>query len=152
MPFEVEIKTTKGTRRLLKEMPKAIRAGLKKGMHRVMVKAKKDAKDSFGTAGKPDSGPRNILRDSIKFETRLTANILKGKLFSDVIYSRIQEKGGTIKAKRGGYLSFAWDGAGARVKSVRLKARPYLEPAIQEHLSEIEDLLTDLVWEEVEAI
>ncbi len=48
----------------------------------------------------------------------------------DVVYALIHELGGTITAKAGGLLKFKTrDGAWHAVKSVTIKARPYLRPA-----------------------
>lgn len=50
---------------------------------------------------------------------------------TDLIYARIQEYGGTIYAKGGGWLVFQTDdGQWHKVKSVTLPARPYMRPAL----------------------
>lgn len=50
---------------------------------------------------------------------------------TDLIYARIQEYGGTIHAKGGGWLVFQTeDGQWHKVKSVTLPARPFMRPAL----------------------
>ncbi len=49
---------------------------------------------------------------------------------SNIPYARIQEFGGTIRAKGGGLLTFKGkDGRWRRMKQVKIPARPYLRPA-----------------------
>lgn len=56
---------------------------------------------------------------------RATAEIGTG-----VVYAAIQEFGGTIHAKRGGWLVFRLpSGQWIRTKSVTIPAHPYLRPA-----------------------
>lgn len=51
-----------------------------------------------------------------------------------VVYARIHEYGGVIKAKNAPYMVFQTsDGAWHSVKSVKIPARPYLRPAFDEH-------------------
>lgn len=51
-----------------------------------------------------------------------------------VVYARIHEFGGLIKAKGDKYLTFRTkDGAWHKVKTVQMPARPYLRPAFDEH-------------------
>lgn len=44
------------------------------------------------------------------------------------VYARIQEKGGTVTAKRTPYLKFQYGGKWHAVKSAKLPARPYMRP------------------------
>jgi len=147
--LDISIRTTKETYKLLKDMPGMVRKGLVDAMNEVMKETVKDAKKYFGKTGRPKNITGN-LRDSIKGETRTTGNNLGFVIGSDVVYARIQEEGGTIRAKGSAYLTFPIGGGFVRVKSVRLPARPYLRPAIQDNLSKIEKTLTDSVWKEFE--
>jgi phage gpG-like protein len=57
-----------------------------------------------------------------------------------VVYARIHEFGGLIKAKSGKYMTFMTkDGAWHKVKSVKMPARPYLRPAFDEHGNDMMD-------------
>lgn len=60
---------------------------------------------------------------------------------TNVIYARIHELGGTIKAKKGKYLKFYIKGKFIQVKQVTIPARPYLTPAIEDNVSEIEKII-----------
>ena len=147
--LSVELKTDRETKKLLKDMPKMVRKGLKKAMTEVMEDARKTAQKSFGQSGKPKDGPKQLLRKSIKSSAKIAGNVLSGQLFSDAIYARIIEEGGTIRGKTGP-LTFPIGGSWRSPLSVKIPARPYLRPAIADHLSEIEETLTDGVWEEFE--
>ena len=62
------------------------------------------------------------------------------RIGTDKIYARIQEEGGTITAKGGGYLTFKIGGQWVRVKQVRIPAQPYLGPALKDNESKIEKI------------
>jgi HK97 gp10 family phage protein len=62
--------------------------------------------------------------------SRTKATVLVG---TNVEYAKIQEYGGTIKAKNAPYLRFRTkDGSWHTVKSVQIPAHPYLRPALDE--------------------
>lgn len=50
---------------------------------------------------------------------------------SNVVYARIHEFGGTIKAKNAPFLKFQIGGRWAQVKQVQIPARPYVKPSIE---------------------
>jgi len=53
---------------------------------------------------------------------------------TDVIYARIREFGGTIKAKKAGWLRWKGeDGAWHRARQVTQSGKPYLRPAFDEN-------------------
>jgi len=149
MALDISIRTTRETDKLLKEMPGMVRKGLVNAMNKVAKDTEEYAKKSFGKSGRPNT-ITGRLRDSIKGSASKRVNSLVVTLSSDLIYSRIQEEGGTIRAKGGGYLTFPIGGDWVKVKSVRLPARPYLRPAIQDNLTKIEKTLTDSIWKEFE--
>ena len=150
MPLQVEIKTTRETHEVLKNMPGAIRDGLIKGMKETMEFAENKAKKSFGKSGKPGNITYR-LRDSIKASSKVQGSLLVGSIGSDRVYARIHEEGGVIRAK-GGYLRFQIGGSWRSVRSVRIPRREYLKPAIQDNLNKINQILTDSVWEHFERI
>jgi len=55
-----------------------------------------------------------------------------------VIYGRIQELGGVIKPVHAKMLSWVDDGVRIFAKMVHLPPRPYLRPAVDEHMKDIE--------------
>lgn len=70
---------------------------------------------------------KGILRKSIKPEQE------KGKVTvgTDLDYARIQELGGAIYPKKGKFLRFEIGGKEIFAKSVTIKAKPYLTPALE---------------------
>lgn len=58
---------------------------------------------------------------------------------TNLVYAPIQEFGGTIHAKSGGYLVFQTDdGEWHSVRSVNIPARPYMRPGFDEsHLAAV---------------
>ena len=72
------------------------------------------------------------LAGSIVGRVETEGNEVVGLVGTKVIYARIHEFGGTIRAKRAPFLVFKLaDGTFRRVKSVTIPARPYLQPAIK---------------------
>lgn len=74
------------------------------------------------------------LRRSIHFSLTSVSRIgAAGLVGTNVVYARIQELGGTIEAKNGGYLRFRTaDGAWHAVKQVTIPPHPYMRPAADE--------------------
>ncbi|HAR45316.1 MAG TPA: hypothetical protein DCS05_03845 [Nitrospiraceae bacterium] len=69
-----------------------------------------------------------------------------------VIYGRIHELGGVIKAKNKPYLHWVdREGHHHQAKQVTIPARPYLRPTIDEHGDEIIDAVTITLGREIEA-
>jgi hypothetical protein len=58
--------------------------------------------------------------------------------------------GGTIRAKSGKYLTFQIGGSWVKVPSVRIPARPYLNPAIMSNLKNFEKIITNSVIKELD--
>ncbi len=62
------------------------------------------------------------LRNSI----RLVASSRSFRLVSPLKYARLQNQGGVVKAKRGGYLKFKVNGKWVQVRQVRIARRQYM--------------------------
>ena len=70
---------------------------------------------------------------------------VSGRIATNLIYARIHEYGGIIRAKPGGWLRFKTaDGSWHTVKQVRMPARPYVEPTLREKK---DDITRDIVKE-----
>lgn len=84
------------------------------------------------------------LRRSLHMETAVaTRNGCKILVGTDLKYAKIHEYGGTVKAK-GRYLVFVGqDGKKVFVKSVTIKAQPYMRPAIDENRSAVAQEIGD---------
>lgn len=59
-------------------------------------------------------------------------------------YARIQERGGIIHARKAKFLHFFIDGKEIFTKKVKLPARPYLKPAIDDNKAEIIKAMADV--------
>ena len=146
--LKTELRLTPASELYLSLMPELVRMGFVSGVEDSMKVSEKEVKKSFGTPGKPKVRSGR-LRESI------VANFITGPIFSgftlssDEIYSRIQEMGGTIKAKKGKYLTFEIGGSWVKVPSVRLPARPYLNPAVMNNLRKFEKIITNSVIKEL---
>lgn len=68
-----------------------------------------------------------------------------------MIYARIQELGGTIKATKAKYLHWVDEqGNHHQAKQVHLPARPYLRPAVNENETAIIDSISGVLKKEIE--
>ncbi len=100
---------------------------------------------------------RGQLRNSIIPVSYQTDTGAEAKVGPGVIYGRIQELGGDIYPKPGGYLKFQIDGQwrtikyGSKVRDhVHLPSRPYLAPAVEDHAAEISDVMAESIRDSLE--
>jgi phage gpG-like protein len=81
------------------------------------------------------------LAGSIIVETSGNGNHAQSKIGPTKIYGRIQELGGLIKPVHAKMLQW-WDhGEAIFAHVVHIPARPYLRPAVDEHLPEIQEAI-----------
>lgn len=132
--LKFDLRFKKGTEKMLSRLPKRYLEGLKIGMKQAMLFGEKKAKLGMGKVGRPKIRTGH-LRRSIHSRVKAEQNLLVGSLYSDLIYSRIQEFGGFQKGNH-------WIGP--------LKARPYLEPAITQNLTKIQDIIRGQVVKHLE--
>ena len=71
------------------------------------------------------------------------------QVWTNLDYGRMQEFGWTIKPKRSKYLTFKINGRWVRTKKVRIKAQPYLRPALFDKLDKRQSLFLDIVWDDL---
>ena len=88
--------------------------------------------NNFNFSGSSGGGTSDSIRD-IKVSERQ----IVGTFGSTVPYAAIHEYGGVISAKGGGFLYFKIGPFWYRRKSVRIPARPYLNPAADSSRTEI---------------
>jgi HK97 gp10 family phage protein len=82
---------------------------------------------------------KNSIQSQIDSTSRTNATASVGP--RNVVYAAIQEFGGIINAREGGYLRFQIDGQWITVRSVTIPARPYLRPALDENKDEIREAI-----------
>lgn len=114
--------------------------GLLSGVRQAMFYSENKAKSSFGQTGHLKARTGH-LRRSIKSEANQKPSMIIGRIFSNIIYARIHELGGVIKPKKGKYLKFQMGGHWIMVKKVKIPARPYLRPAIADHINQIKQII-----------
>ncbi len=78
--------------------------------------------------------PGTLMNSILTVGPRLTEGSVTYVVGSSVIYSRIQELGGTVTAKNGPYLTFRnyYTGAWVKVHSVTIPAKHYMEKGAAE--------------------
>lgn len=88
---------------------------------------------------------RGQLRNSIIPDIKRTENGAEAVIGPRVVYGRIQELGGTIRPIRAKALHFRIDNRDIFVKQVTLPARPYLGPAVNDHMDEIRAVMQESI-------
>ena len=92
------------------------------------------------------------LANSIQiYISKATRTEAEAEIGPTVIYGRIQELGGIITAIRAKMLSWVSD-TGERIFAhlVQIPARPYLRPAVDEHIEDIEAAVSVQLWKDIE--
>ena len=77
------------------------------------------------------------LANSVTVTATVTQNGAEASIAPMRVYARIQEFGGTVHAKPGGFLHFKIGDAWVRTKQVTIPARPYLGPAVNDNQEQI---------------
>lgn len=131
--MEFKVKIDKKDLKWLDLSHRFIETGVEKGMRDVALLAERKAKMDF-TKSRTSDGPLHVRTGNLR---RSIVGEAKGSIVSlgsDVIYSRIHELGGM---------------AGPN-KDIRIPKRPYLKPAFEENMDEIEKTIVDALiksWE-----
>jgi len=146
------LKLSDRSRRMLRRMPDAAVPALAKGMRQAMIMAEGTARGEYlsGRALKRRTGR---LRGSITHDVRISGDKVTGRIGSRVIYARIHELGGEIVPRQAKALRFHIPGVGWRTaKRVRIPARPFLRPSIEDNLDDITRVLAKRVEEAFENV
>lgn len=85
------------------------------------------------------------LKASIQGTAQVVGDLIVGSIGTNVVYARIQELGGTIRAINGPYLKFQVGGQWVQKKEVVIPARPFLEPGIKNNKDRIQSMLQQTV-------
>jgi HK97 gp10 family phage protein len=109
-------------------------SGIEEGAQVIKSYAQDNARNQF------TKHPTGHLVNSI--DVRRNGKVIEVGSFG-VIYNKIQEFGGVIKARTAKALHFQVDGQWFMKKSVVIPARPYLRPAVDNHMPEIKDAISD---------
>lgn len=132
---------------MLKKMPGLVVPALFKGMKQAMLIAERTVRGEY-LSGKALQRRTGRLRGSITHDVRIEGDRVVGRIGTNVVYGRIHELGGVIKAKNAGYLKFNIPGVGWRMaKSVTIPARPFLRPSLEDNISDISGILAKRVEE-----
>ena len=132
---------------MLKKMPGLVVPALFKGMKQAMLLAERTVRGEY-LSGKALQRRTGRLRGSITHDVRIEGDRVVGRIGTNVVYGRIHELGGVIKAKNAKYLKFNIPGVGWRMaKSVTIPKRPFLRPSLEDNMSDIGRILAKRVEE-----
>lgn len=148
MATEIKLTFNKKDLKNIKKFPKKFSKGLLKGLRDGMFFAEGAAKKSFGKSGNLQVGTGR-LRSSIKSGVKQLANNLIGYIGSNIIYAKIHEFGGIIRARAAQYLKFQVEGKWVTASQVTIPAKPYLNPSITENINKIKELIGTSILREV---
>jgi len=145
--LEFKIKIDKKSLKSIEDAPDEFRRGLLEGMNKSMKLAELTTKNRMGRSG--EIGIKSgRLRRSIRSQVKQRGSSITGVLFSNVIYARIHELGGTIRPKISKYLKFKIGDRWISAREVNIPARPYLRPSIEENVEDIKDLIVSSIIKE----
>ena len=120
---------------------KAAVAAVQAGGHQVMNFARLNIHSTFS---KHQTGG---LSNSISVEAKAVGKGAEATIAPHKVYARIQELGGTIRPKSASRL--AWrdpdSGKWCTAKQVTLPPRPYMRPAVEDHMTEIRDAMLSAI-------
>ena len=120
-----------------KTMPKALERGMWKCVYMVQRTAKRKL-----TGGSPLNVRSGTLRSSLAAEVKkVHGNAYEGKVGTNIIYAKIHEYGATIRAKTGEYMRFPGAGGWVTTSEVKIPARPWLNPSLEENRKKINKTL-----------
>jgi HK97 gp10 family phage protein len=114
---------------------------LEAGARVIEAHAKNNAREKL------NKNPTGFLTNSIGVK-REGKSVLVGVF--GVVYAKIHEFGGVIKARAAKLLVFRIGGKLIRTKSVHIPARPYLRPAVDENMPAINEAIGDAMAELLE--
>jgi len=128
--------------RRLQAAPDEMRKALIPAMKACMVAAEATAKKDYLSGPRPAKLQRvsGRLRGSIATEVRQDGNTVTGRIGSNVVYAHIHELGGVIRPKTATYLRFQIGGQWKSVKQVRMPARPFLRPALEDNMGRFREI------------
>ena len=130
--IEFKLELIPESKEMLRKFPREFREALVQGCKQAVLFAEGEAKRSFGKHVnlKVRTGH---LRRSIKSSVVTRYEDIVGSLSSDVVYARIHEMGGIIKASTKPYLKFQINNRWITVREVTIPKRPYLRPAFEDN-------------------
>lgn len=131
------------------DMPKEFKAGILRGVRKAVIYAEGESKKRFNTPGNLHVRSGH-LRRSITSGVDKRGNSVMGWIGTNVIYGRIHEEGGTILPKKGKYLRFPINGSWRTVKKVVIPERPFLQPAIEENIGQIGNIIVKGIIQEMD--
>lgn len=147
--LSVSIEVSQKLLNTLRKIPSIFDKTLYNGMIKALYFLESEVKQAFGTPGKPKV-KTGMLRRSIGTRVQKTGeNEIVGYVGSGskisvkpVIYARIQDVGGVVKAK-GNYLVFKTDsGRWVKKKQVTIPARPYLSPVYENNKNKLASIIS----------
>lgn len=89
------------------------------------------------------------LAGSIMVETSGGGTRVEARIGPTKIYGRVQELGGTILPVTAKMLSWVKDGVRIFANVVHIPPRPYLRPAVDEHLEEIRETMANTLMRKI---
>jgi phage gpG-like protein len=123
----------------------ALKTAVEAGAHVIEGNAKLNVRNTFSSK---QSG--NLMNSIQVRVSKATETQAEAEIGPTAIYARIQELGGIITPVKAKMLSWIDDGVRIFVKLVRIPARPYLRPAVDEHIGDIEAAIETQLRKDIE--
>jgi len=140
--LEIKVDINKSDLARLNKMSDEFRRGAEEGFRMAVLYLEGKAKQGF-------TKHLHVRTGTLRRGITAKASGLRGWLGDPVIYAGIHEFGGTIRAKRSKYLKFKIGNQWISKKEVKIPARPFLLPTIEENQNEVINIIASRIVEEI---
>lgn len=155
--MRTDLRLSSKARDMLRKMPELVKPALFKGMKQAMILAERTAKSPY-LSGKALQRRTGRLRGSITNSVSIKGDKVIGAIGTNVIYGRIWELGfkgpvqvmahaREIRQAFGRPISPRTIRVGAHTRQVDIIARPFLRPALEDNLTDINRILVNRIEE-----
>jgi phage gpG-like protein len=143
-------------------MPDLVKPALMKGMKQGMLLVERTARSPY-LSGKALQRRTGRLRNSITTDVQIDGDRVIGRIGTAVVYGRIHELGysgpigvrahsRTIRQAFGRAISPVTVDVRAHTRQADIPARPFLRPAIEDNLTDIQRILVNRIEEAFEGV
>lgn len=140
---------TPSSKKFLESFPHLLDKPLLQASKKSTKEVESSVKERFGKRGSPKVRTGGLKR-SIKGYTRKSGDKYVIGASSDRIYAPVQEFGAVIRAKTSPYLHFKIGDSWVKVKSVRIPARPFMEPGLEDAIPKVKEIFEKIVEKALE--
>ncbi len=131
--------------RLMARLPQVMAESMEKSLDNALSLARQRMRPG---GGGPQTRTGRLAR-SLRRRVSRQGDAVLGELSADAPYAAAQEYGAVIQARQGKYLKFQVQGRWVSVRRVVLPARPFLRPAADQAVKDLQEYVFQALSEEL---